>query len=114
MRDCPRPVLRVQGIVARHAQRQASVQSDRIMKPLTNRLLSEKKLTFDKAMELAQAIESAKRNTRQLQAAQSTSTTPQVHYSTAHKPKNSQKRESSRPAKQGNSVACYTGVEDPT
>ena len=72
-----------------------------------NRLLSEKKLTFDKAMELAQAIESAERDTRQLQAAQSTSTTPQVHLTTAHKQKNRQRRESSRPARQGNSVACY-------
>ena len=30
---------------------------------ITNRLLSKKKLTFDKAMELAQAIESAERDT---------------------------------------------------
>ena len=73
---------------------------------ITNCLLSEKKLTFDKAMELAQAIESAERDT-QLRAAQSMSTTPQVHYSAAQKPKNRQRRESPRPPKQGNAVACY-------
>ena len=74
---------------------------------ITNRLLFVKKLTFDKGMELAQAIKSAERDTQQLHAAQSTSTTPQVHHSTAHKPKNRQTRESSRPAKQGNSVVFY-------
>ena len=74
---------------------------------ITNCLLSKKKLTFDKAMELAQAIESAERDTRQLQAAQPTSMTQQVHHSTAHKPKNRQTRESSRPAKQRNLLACY-------
>ena len=58
-------------------------------------------------MELAQAIESVECDTRQLQAAQSMSKTPQVYHSTAHKPKNRQKRELLRLAKQGNSVACY-------
>ena len=45
---------------------------------ITNCLLSEKKVTFDKAMELAQTIESAERDMRQLQAAQSMTTTPRV------------------------------------
>ena len=101
--------------IAQHCEYKESLQDmlrDRLVcgvnhEAITNRLLSEKKLTFDKAMELAQAIESAERDTRQLQAAQSTSMTPQVHFTTAHKQKNRQKRESSRPARQGNSVACY-------
>ena len=101
--------------IAQHCEYKESLQDmlrDRLVcgvnhEAITNRLLSEKKLTFDKAMELAQAIESAERDTRQLQAAQSTSTTPQVHLTTAHKQKNRQRRESSRPARQGNSVACY-------
>ena len=63
----------VQGDAARHAQRQTGVRSEEV---ITNHLLSKQKLTFDKAMELAQAIESAECDTRQLQAAQSTSTTP--------------------------------------
>lgn len=57
---------------------------------ITNRLLAEKKLVFDKALELVQSIESAERDTRHLKAAQ-TASTPQVHHSTAAKPKNKQR-----------------------
>ena len=41
---------------------------------ITNCLLPEKKLTYEKAIELVQAIESAERDTKQLKAAQATST----------------------------------------
>ena len=85
--------------IAQHCEYKESLQDmlrDRLVcgvnnEAITNRLLSEKKLTFDKAMELAQAIESAERDTQQLRAAQSMSTTPQVHYSAAQKPKNRQR-----------------------
>ena len=46
---------------------------------ITNRLLNEQKLTYDKAMELAQAMESAK-DTRHLQTTQGT---PEVHHNTS-------------------------------
>ena len=101
-KDCP--VLRVQGAIARHADRLVCGVNH---EAITNCLLSEKKLSFNKAMELAQVIKPAECETRQLQAALSMSTTRQVDNSTAHKPKKRQKRGSSRLAKQGNSVACY-------
>ena len=39
-------------------------------KGITNRLLAEKDLTFDKALKLAQAMESAERDTQHLQSMQ--------------------------------------------
>ena len=95
-RDCP--VLRVKGVIARHADRLVGGVNH---EAITNHLLSEKKTRQ------WSAIESAECDTRQLQTALSMSMTQQVHNSTAHKPKNRQKRGSSRPAKQGNSVARY-------
>ena len=63
-------------------------------KGITNRLLAEKKLDYDKALELAKAIESAETNTKQLQstpptapqvqpATQSTASAPQVNRTNA-------------------------------
>ena len=54
-------------------------------------------------MDLAQAIELVECDTRQRQAAQSTSMTPQV----THISLRIGRRDSLRLAKQGNSVACY-------
>ena len=48
-------------------------------KGITNRLLNEKNLTYEKAMELAQAMESAEKDTRHLQSTQSAQEVP-VHH----------------------------------
>ena len=99
--------------IAQHCEYKDSLQDmlrDRLVcgvnhEWITNRLLAEKKLTFDKALELVQAIESAERDTKQLKAAQTTST-PQVHYSTT--PKHKQKgSEQSKSAKKESSIVCY-------
>ena len=56
-------------------------------KGITNRLLAEKKLDYDKALELAKAIESAETNTKQLQSTPPTTTgTPPATQSTASAP----------------------------
>ena len=59
-------------------------------------------------MELAQAIESAERDTKQLKAAQATSTPP-VHYSSTKRPDHKQKgKEQSKSTKpQGSPIVCY-------
>ena len=80
-----------------------------LLEGITNRLLAEKKLTYDKAMELAQAIESAERDTKQLKAAQATSTPP-VYYSSTKRPDHKQKKgkEQSKSTKpQGSPIVCY-------
>ena len=73
---------------------------------IMNHLLSEKTLNFDSALQLAKAIESAERDTRHLQAQnQSTSTAPQVHYSSGQKvATNNEKGELT---KQASPVVCY-------
>ena len=74
-------------------------------KGITNRLLAEKELTFDKALEVAQAMESAERDTQQLQSTL-TQHTQEVHHSTTlQKPK---KQPTANP-NQGASprIACY-------
>ena len=75
---------------------------------ITNHLLAEKKLTYEKAMELAQAIESAEHDTKQLKAAQATSTPP-MHYSSTkrldHKQKGKEQSKSTKP--QGSPIVCY-------
>ena len=76
-------------------------------KGITNRLLAEKDLTFDKALELAQAMESAERDTQHLQ---STQQQPQdVHHSAVPQkpPRISQLPEASRRCR-------VTGVEETT
>ena len=59
-------------------------------KGITNRLLNEKNLTYEKALELAQAMESAKKDTRHLQATQSA---PEVHHNTSQKQGTGQKKQ---------------------
>lgn len=52
-------------------------------KATTNRLLVERKLVFDKALELTKAIESAEKDARQIQDSPSTGVMPtQVHHAT--------------------------------
>ena len=103
--------------IAQHCEYKDSLQDllrDRLVcgvnhEGITNRLLAEKKLTYDKAMELAQAIESAERDTKQLKAAQATSTPP-VHYSSTKRPDHKQKKgkEQSKSTKpQGSPIVCY-------
>lgn len=68
---------------------------------ITNRLLAEKTLTYEKALELALVIESAERDTKQLQATQAT---PQVHHSAPARRGRGQNR---RPPRQGTQFTCY-------
>ena len=85
--------------IAQHCEYKDSLQDllrDKLVcgvnhKGITNRVLAEKKLTYDKAMELTQAIESAERDTKQLKAAQATSTPP-AHYSSTKHPDHKQKK----------------------
>ena len=101
--------------IAQHCKYKDSLQDmlrDRLVcgvnhEAITNRLLSEKKLDFDKALELAQSIESAERDKRHLKATQATST-PQVHHSTTQKSRNKQRsNEQLKQSRQGSSVVCY-------
>ena len=100
--------------LAQHCEYKDSLQDmlrDRLVcgvnhEGITNRLLSEKKLNFDKALELAQSIESAERDTRQLKATQEPST-PQVHHSNVRRPPTRPRREQSKPATQRSSPACF-------
>ena len=70
--------------IAQHCEYKDSLQDllrDRLIcgvnhEGITNRLLAEKELTYDKALELAQAIGSAERDTKQLKAAQAPNGTP--------------------------------------
>ena len=68
--------------IAQHCEYKENLQDmlrDRLVcgvrhKGITNRLLAEKKLDYDKALELAKAIESAETNTKQLQSTPPTAT----------------------------------------
>ena len=72
---------------------------------ITNRLLNEKKLTYDKAMELAQAMESAEKDTKHLQTTQGT---PEVHHNTSTRRGTSQRRQpAARQGQQGAQLSCY-------
>ena len=74
-------------------------------KGITNRLLNKKILTYEKALELAQAMESAEKDTRHLQATQSA---PEVHHNTSQKQGTSQKKQpAGRQGQQGAQLACY-------
>lgn len=46
---------------------------------IQNRLLAEKNLTYEKAIDLAQSIEAAEKDTRKLNSSQKGNTTPQPH-----------------------------------
>jgi hypothetical protein len=103
--------------IAQHCEYKDSLQDllrDRLVcgvnhEGITNRLLAEKKLAYEKALELAQAIESGERDTKQLKAAQATSTPP-VHYSSTKRPDHKQKKgkEQSKSTKtQGSPIVCY-------
>ena len=75
-------------------------------KGITNRLLNEKKLTYEKALELAQAMETAEKDTRHLQTTQSA---PEVHHNTSQKRGTGQKKQPA--ARQGQrgatQLSCY-------
>ena len=70
---------------------------------ITNRLLAEKTLTYEKALEFALAIESAEQDTKQLQSTQATAT-PQVHHSA---PARKGRGQNKRPPRQGTQITCY-------
>ena len=73
------------------------------MKAITNRLLAKKKLNFEKALELAKAIESAEKDTRQIQDPPSTGvSTTQVHHATDR-----QKQRGRHPQKQSGMLPCF-------
>jgi hypothetical protein len=74
--------------ITQHCESLQDMLHDRLVcgvrhKGITNRLLAEKKLDYDKALEVAQAIESAETNTKQLQSTPPTAVgTPKVQLST--------------------------------
>ena len=74
-------------------------------KDITNRLLNERNLTYEKAMELALSMESAEKNTRHLQTMQSTS---EVHHNTFQKWATGQKRQPVvRQGQLGVQLSCF-------
>ena len=83
---------------------------------IQKRLLAEKDLTYDKALQLAQAIESAERDTRDIKrSATSSMAGKQVHYSQSHTPsdKRTTHPETQRPPRNERSkgitraISCY-------
>ena len=113
--------------IAQHCEYKENLQDmlrDRLVcgvrhKGITNRLLAEKKLDYDKALELAKAIESAETNTKQLQstpptatgtpqtqpATQSTASAPQVNR-TMH-PKKGRGQRKQNPKQSSTQMPCY-------
>ena len=81
-----------------------------IHRAITNRLLAEKELIFDKALELAQAMESAERYTQHLQSARSAQ---EVHHSTLQRERSQRKQPPSQSQGTQRTLIAYYRCDGP-